>query len=229
LTEVEHHWSSTPPVEDGPGSRDESRLVDALRAGDEEAFVGVVRLHGPTMLRIARLYASSSAVAEEVVQETWLAVLAGIERFEGRSSFKTWLFRILTNQAKTRAAGEGRSVSFAALSDEEVGATEVSVEAARFHEPGERWAHHWTSSPERWSERPEASLLSHEALAVVEQAVALLPPAQRAVVSLRDIAGWDADEVCEVLGLTATNQRVLLHRARTKVRKALERQLASSS
>ena len=215
-------------VGDRSPSAEERRLVEALRARDEDAFVQLVRLHGPTMLRIARLYASSTAVAEEVVQETWLAVLPGIDGFEGRSSFKTWLFRILTNRAKTRAATEGRSVLFTALSDDELADAEPSVEGGRFHGAAERWADHWTSSPERWSERPEASLLSHETIAIIQQATASLPPAQRIVVTLRDIVGWDADEVCEVLGITATNQRVLLHRGRTKVRRVLERHLASS-
>jgi RNA polymerase sigma-70 factor, ECF subfamily len=201
--------------------------VEALRAGDEEAFVQLVHLHGPTMLRVARLYVSTDAVAEEVLQETWLAVLTGIGRFEHRSSLKTWLFRILTNKAQTRAAKEGRSIPFATLS-KELGAAEVSVEADRFRGAGERFADHWTSSPERWTELPEASVLTHETIEIVERAAASLPPAQRAVVTLRDIVGWDAHEVCEVLGITATNQRVLLHRARTKVRKALEQHLVSA-
>ena len=224
---MEHHSPSSAPVGRRPASAEERRLVEALCAGDEEAFVQLVRLHGPTMLRVARLYVSSEAVAEEVVQETWLAVLTGIDGFEGRSSLKTWLFRILTNKAQTRAAKEGRSVPFTTLS-EELDAAELSVEADRFRVAGERFADHWTSSPERWSELPEASLLTHETIAIAERAAASLPPAQRAVVTLRDMVGWDADEVCEVLGITATNQRVLLHRARTKVRKALERHLAPS-
>jgi RNA polymerase sigma-70 factor (ECF subfamily) len=225
---VEYRSRSTVSVGDRSPSAEERRFVEALRAGDEDAFVQLVRLHGPTMLRIARLYASSAAVAEEVVQETWLAVLTGIGGFEGRSSFKTWLFRILTNRAKTRAATEGRSVSFTALSDDELTDAEPSVEADRFRGAAERWADHWTSSPERWSELPEPSLLSHETIAIVQQAAASLPPAQQMVVTLRDIVGWDADEVCEVLGITATNQRVLLHRGRTKVRKLLERHLSPS-
>jgi RNA polymerase sigma-70 factor (ECF subfamily) len=228
---------TSPEVEDESGSAapraslaraEETRLVEALRAGDEEAFVRLVRLHEPTMLRVARLYTSSRAIAEEVVQETWLGVLTGIGRFEGRSSFRTWLFRILVNKAKTRAVAERRSVSFAALSEAEVGAPELSVEADRFRAAGERWAHHWTSSPERWAELPEVSLLSQETIATVEQAAALLPAAQRAVVILRDVVGCDAHEVCDIVGTTATNQRVLLHRARTKVRSALEQRLASS-
>jgi RNA polymerase sigma-70 factor (ECF subfamily) len=206
----------------------ESQLVEALRAGDEDAFVELIRRHGGSMLRVARLYVSSRAVAEDVVQETWLAVLTGIDRFEGRSSFKTWLFQILTNRAQTRAAKERRSVPFSALIDEELAAEEPSVEADRFRGQGERFAWHWTSSPQRWAELPEARLLAHETISIVEQAAASLPPAQRAVVTLRDIVGWDADEVCQVLGISAANQRVLLHRARTKVRKALERHLEAA-
>jgi len=225
---MEDESSSSDPVENPPTSADETQLVEALRAGDEEAFVTLVRLHGPAMLRVARLYVSSRAVAEEVVQETWLGALTGIGRFEGRSTFKWWLFRILVNRARRRAVVEGRSVPFAALSEEEVGAAGFSVEADRFRGAGERWAHHWTSSPERWTELPEESLLSHETVSIVERAAESLPPAQRAVVTLRDVMGWDSDEVCEVLGITAANQRVLLHRARAKVRKALERHLESS-
>jgi RNA polymerase sigma-70 factor (ECF subfamily) len=180
------------------------------------------------MHRIARLYVSSIAVAEEVVQETWLAVLTGIGGFEGRSSFRWWLFRILTNRAQTRATKEGRSVPFSALSHEEVGIHEPPVGDDRFHGPGQRWANYWTSSPQRWTELPEASLLSRETITVVEGAVGALPPVQRAVVTLRDIVRWDADEVCDVLDITAVNQRVLLHRARAKVRTALEHHLASS-
>jgi RNA polymerase sigma-70 factor (ECF subfamily) len=225
--EVGGRSASTARVEGRQSSAAESGLVEALRGGDEEAYVQLVRLHGPSMLRIARLYTSSRAIAEEVVQETWLGVLIGIGRFEGRSSLRTWLFRILVNKAKTRATSERRSVSFAELSEDEVAAPELSVEADRFRAAGERWAHHWTSSPERWAEHPEARVLSQETIATVEQAAASLPPAQRAVVILRDVVGCDAHEVCGVLGITATNQRVLLHRARTKVRKALEQRFTS--
>jgi RNA polymerase sigma-70 factor, ECF subfamily len=225
---MENDSRSTGEVESRPANEDEERLVEALRGGDEAALVKLVRLHGSTMLRVARLYVSSDAVAEEVVQETWLAVLTGIDRFEGRSSFRWWLFRILANRARTRAMAEGRTVPFAALTDRELAAAEHSVEADRFRGAGERFAHHWTSSPERWAELPEERLLSHETVAVVERAAAALPPAQRAVITLRDIVGWDADEVCDQLGITAANQRVLLHRARAKVRRALARHLAPS-
>src|ERR671918_130828 len=137
---MERHSPSTPPVEIPPASAEEGRLVEALRGRDEEAFVQLLRAYGPTMLRVAQLYVSSRAVAEEVVQETWLAVLTGIGRFEGRSSFKTWLFRILKNRAQTSAASEGRSDPFAALGDEELGVAEVSVLADRFRRAGERFA-----------------------------------------------------------------------------------------
>jgi RNA polymerase sigma-70 factor (ECF subfamily) len=223
---MEHRSPPTAPVESRPDSLEELRLVEALRAGDENIFVELVRLHGPAMVRVARIYVSSRAVAEEVVQETWLAVLTGIGSFEGRSSFKGWLFGILANKARTRAAKEGRSLPFSALGDE-LGA-EASVEPDRFRGAGERFGHHWTSSPERWPELPEASLLSRETIAIVEEAVATLPPAQRAVVALRDIVGWDARETCEVLEISTANQRVLLHRGRTKVRKALEQHFGSA-
>jgi RNA polymerase sigma-70 factor (ECF subfamily) len=219
---------SAAQVESQAAGADERRIVEAISAGDEEAFVQLVHLYGATMLRVAQLYVTSRAVAEEVVQEAWLGVLVGIERFEGRSSLKTWLFRILANRAQSRAAAEGRSVPFSALSDEEVAAAELSVDRARFHGPGARWADHWTSSPKRWSELPEESALLRETVEVVERTVASLPPAQRAVVTLRDLVGWSADEVCELLEISAANQRVLLHRGRTKVRQALERHLASS-
>lgn len=223
---MERRSPPTAPVESRPDSLEERRLVEALRAGDERIFVELVRLHGAAMLRVARLYVSSRSVAEEVVQETWLAVLTGIGGFEGRSSFRAWLFRILTNRAQTRAVKEGRSVPFSSLSDE-LG-PEASVEPDRFRGAGERFGHHWISSPELWPELPEASLLSRETIEIVEHAVASLPPAQRAVVALRDIVGWDARETCAALDLTPANQRVLLHRGRSKVRTALEQHFAST-
>lgn len=138
------------------------------------------------------------------MQETWLAMLTGLEGFEGRSSFRTWLFRILRNRAQTSGVKEGRSVPFSALSDEEIGAVEPPVPAERFRGEDERFAHHWSSSPERWAEIPEASLLWQETTTIVEQAVALLPPAQRAVITLRDVVGLDAGEACELLGISDT-------------------------
>jgi RNA polymerase sigma-70 factor (ECF subfamily) len=204
-------------------SRDEAHLVEQLRAGDEAAFVELVRRYGALMLRVARIYVRDRAVAEEVVQEAWLGVLTGIGRFEGRAAFKTWLFRILTNTAKTRAEREGRSVPFSSLAVAELEDGEPSVDPDRFFSPGERWAGYWSSSPRRFDELPEGRLLSSETFAAAQAAIEALPAAQRAVITMRDVAGFASEDVCESLGLTEGNQRVLLHRARSKVRRALER------
>jgi RNA polymerase sigma-70 factor, ECF subfamily len=204
----------------------DTALVRALREGDEAVFASLVHELGPSLLRVARLYVSTTAVAEEVVQEAWLGLLNGLDRFEGRSSLKTWLFRILVNRAKTRGEREGRSVPFASLTVE-VGGDEPVVEAARFSSGG-RWAGHWSSSPLRFDDLPEERLLAAETRFVVEQALAELPPSQRTVVSLRDVEGWSAEEVRNVLDLSETNQRVLLHRGRSRVRQALERYLNES-
>jgi RNA polymerase sigma-70 factor (ECF subfamily) len=199
---------------------DDAALLAALRAGDERAFEELLEKYGPSMLRIARLYVPSRAVAEEVVQETWLAVLTGIERFEGRSTLKTWLFRILTNKAKTRGQREGRTLPFSAFAaDGDEADTAVGVE--RFARDG-----HWNSPPRGM---PEERLLAAEARRRIEAAIADLPPNQRAVVTLRDVEGLSAEEACNVLGVSETNQRVLLHRARSKVRAAFERYLEETS
>ena len=203
-------------------------LVEALRSGDEQAFVRLVREYGPQMLRVAMLDVRSGAVAEEVVQETWVGVLNGIGRFEGRSSFKTWLFRILTNTAKTRGEREGRSVAFSALAGDELGEDERAVEPEHFLPAGDRWANHWASSPQRFDDLPEEKLLSEETLAVAQAAIDLLPDVQRAVITMRDVTGFSSEEVCDELGLSEVNQRVLLHPARTKVRSALERHFSES-
>lgn len=207
---------------EAPASPDELRLVAALRAGDEAAFMEVVSRYGASMLRVARLYVQTRAVAEEVVQEAWLGVLAGIDRFEGRSSFKTWLFRILTNTAKTRAERERRSVPFSSLAAAELDHAEPSVEPDRFLPQGERWASYWASTPRRFDELPESRLLSGETVGIAQAAIEELPEVQRAVITMRDVAGFSSEDVCEALELSEGNQRVLLHRARTKVRRALE-------
>jgi RNA polymerase sigma-70 factor, ECF subfamily len=207
-------------------SVDDSRLVEALRDRDERAFEQLTREYNASLLRVAQIYVTSRAVAEEVVQETWLGVLKGIERFEARSSLKTWIFRILTNIAKTRAQREGRTLPFSAL--ERPGAVpEPAVDPERFLPPEhERWPGHWSAKPEPW---PEDRLLAAEARTVVEEAIEGLPPAQRAVISLRDIEGWSSEETCNALGVTETNQRVLLHRARSKVRRALENYVSEAA
>jgi RNA polymerase sigma-70 factor, ECF subfamily len=198
---------------------DESKLVAALRAGDEQAFMELVDRYGPSMLRLARTFVSSRAIAEEVVQETWLGVLKGIGRFEGRSSLKTWIFRILANVARTKGERESRSLPFSSF--EAAGSDEPAVDPSRFDAGGA-----WSSPPASWEDVPEDRLLSQEALGSIDAAIAMLPPAQRTVITLRDVNGWSSDEVCNVLDISETNQRVLLHRARAKVRRALEAQLS---
>lgn len=204
---------------------DESQLVDALRRRDEAAFVQLVQRYQGALLRLALVYAGSRAVAEEIVQDAWLGVIQGIERFEGRSSFRTWLFHILVNRARTRAEREGRTVPFSALGDAATaGPGEPAVAPDRFLGPGHpQWPSHWAVPPKAWGGSPEEQLLTRETLDLVERAIAALPPAQREVITLRDVEGWTADEVCNVLGISETNQRVLLHRARSRVRGALER------
>ena len=198
-------------------------LLEGLRAGDEAAFTELVDRYSSSMLRVARMYVPSQAVAEEVVQETWLGVLTGLERFEGRSSLKTWLFRILVNRARTRGERERRTVPFATLAGREAEGDEPAVGPERFLPADhDRWPHHWASPPERWDESPERSLQSAETLRVVRDAIERLPPMQRLVISLRDLEGWDSEEVRNALDISETNQRVLLHRARSKVRTALE-------
>jgi RNA polymerase sigma-70 factor (ECF subfamily) len=191
-------------------------LVQALRAGDESAFTALVQELGPGMLRLARLYVSSAALAEEVVQETWVGVLRGIDRFEGRSSLRTWIFRILTNTAKTRGVREGRSVPFSSLA----GADEPAVDPDRFLGADTRFPGHWAAPPEPWEGGER--VIARETLDVIERAIAKLPPAQAIVITMRDVEGFDADEVRNALDISETNQRVLLHRARAKVRRALE-------
>jgi RNA polymerase sigma-70 factor, ECF subfamily len=192
-------------------SPEDASLVEGLRAGDEAAFRALMREYGGAMLRVAQMYVSSRAVAEDVVQDAWIGVLRGIEGFEGRSSLKTWLFRIVANTAKTRGVREARSIPFTSLGDD----SEGGVDPDRFLGSGERFPGHWAVPP-------EGRVLAAEAMGVIERAIDALPPAQRAVITLRDIQGLSSEEVRNALDLTETNQRVLLHRARSKVRSALE-------
>ena len=201
---------------------DEGQVVAALKAGDEDVFARLVAEYHSSLLRVARIYVPSQAVAEEVVQETWLGVLNGIDRFEGRSSLKTWIFRILTNVAKTRGERESRSVPFSALGDV---SDEPAVDPDHFFPPGHASSGAWAAPPRPWEDVPEERLLSMETQAAIARAIETLPPTQQTVITLRDVKGWEPDEVCNVLGITETNQRVLLHRARSKVRRALEQYL----
>lgn len=199
----------------------EAELVQALRRGEQAAFAQLVDMLGRSMLRVASLYVRDRAVAEEVVQDAWVAVLRGIDRFEGRSSLRTWIFSILVNTAKTRGVRESRTVPFAAL-DDNPDAEHRSVPEDRFQAAGSAWPGHWASGPAQW-DAPLDRLLSREARDVITRAIDQLPEMQRRVVTLRDVEGWSSEEVCNVLEISETNQRVLLHRARSRLREAIDR------
>jgi len=204
--------SSDPAVSDDP------RTLAALRAGDEKAFLVIVQRLHPSMLRVASAFVSSRAVAEEVVQETWLGVLKGLAQFEGRSSLRRWIFGILANCARSRGVREARSVPLSSLGREEDEGP--AVDPSRFRPPDDsHWPGHWSAPPVPWAEE---QLLRREAVEAAERAVEALPASQRAVITLRDVEGCDSKEVCQTLGISEANQRVLLHRARSKVRAALE-------
>ncbi|HEX5497665.1 MAG TPA: sigma-70 family RNA polymerase sigma factor [Thermomicrobiales bacterium] len=208
-----------------PAFADEHALVGRLRARDEEAFRALLDGRHAALVRLAGAYVADRDVAEDVAQETWIAVLQGIDRFEGRSSLTTWIFGILINQARRRGRREGRSIPFSALAAAELDDGEPLLPAARFLPAGHRWAGHWASPPRSWDDAPEERLLGREAESQIAAAIDALPPAQRLVIAMRDVHGCSAGEVCGALGLTDANQRVLLHRARTKVRRALARYL----
>jgi len=180
----------------------DDELVPRLRAGDGAAFRDVVTCYHPVMVRVAETYVPSRAVAEEVAQDTWIAVMRGLDGFEGRSSLKTWMFRILSNQARTRGERERRTVPVSSLATELE--DQPSVPADRFTRRG-----HWAQPPERWSDQPEARLLSRATFDLVAQTVQLLPENQRRVLVLRDIEGWTSEEVRDLLDLSEVNQRVL--------------------
>jgi RNA polymerase sigma-70 factor, ECF subfamily len=224
---------ATMPSPDGePGAAGDdtaladARLLAALRAGDEAAFLQMVDRYHASLLRLALMYVSNRQVAEEVVQETWLAVLLGLKQFEGRSALKTWIVRILLNKAKTRAQREGRSVPFSSLPALDLESDEPSVEPERFYSADHpQWPGNWAAPPHTWESVPEQRLLARETRRRLREAIAALPAQQQEVILLRDIEGWTAAEVCNTLALSETNQRVLLHRARSKVRRALERYL----
>ncbi|HEX8275802.1 MAG TPA: sigma-70 family RNA polymerase sigma factor [Longimicrobiaceae bacterium] len=211
--------SSLPPPEP---SAEELLLARALRHRDEAAFDGALdRLHSP-MLRLAQVFVRSREDAEEVVQDTWLAALSGIERFQGRSSLKTWLFRILVNRARTRGKREARTVAFSALAASGEGGTGEPRDDAQLGEiPRAGTELFLSEDAHRTRNGPEDELLAAELRAQIESAVGGLPTRQREVVTLRDLEGWSAEEVCELLGLSEANQRVLLHRARVRVRDAI--------
>lgn len=201
--------------------------LEALRTGDQDALRGLVEQHQSVLLRLAMTYTPNRAIAEEAVQETWLAALRGLHGFEGRASLRTWLVRILLNTARRRAGIETRTVPFSGLPPSRP-EEESAVDPARFFREGPN-AGHWTSIPDDWTHVPETRLLSDETQQVVNRAVDRLPASQREVITLRDLEGWSAAEVTQALGITDGNQRVLLHRARAKVRKALEDYLSTTT
>jgi len=177
------------------------------------------------MLRLASVHLSR-AVAEDVVQDSWVGVLRGVDRFEGRSTVKTWIFSILMNRVKTQVYREGRTVPFSALADP-MTESEPAVDPSRFRGADDpEWPHWWATPPKRWGDSPEAQLLSKEGRAQIQRAIERLPTSQREVITLCDVEGWASAEVCELLQITPNNQRVLLHRARSKVRRALEQYFA---
>jgi RNA polymerase sigma-70 factor (ECF subfamily) len=215
--------SSTQPV----APADDAAMVEALRAGDEDAFVGLIRAHHSVVLGVAMTYVSSRAVAEEVVQETWLGVLNGLDRFQGRPSLKTWIFKIASNIARARALREGRCRPFSSLVSADA-RTAPSVDPDRFFPADHpRFPGRWARAPLAW-QIPEERLLERETRNVIRETVERLPAPQRLVITLRDIEGWSADEACRALELTEGDQRVLLHRARCTVRAALERHLSAA-
>ena len=191
----------------------ERALVERLRAGDERAFEALVARHDAALRRVARTFVRTPSAADDVVQETWLAVIRGLDGFEGRSSLKTWIFTILANRARTLAKRDARSVPFSAIEDE----AQPAVDPAAFAADGR-----WTSAPPRLDHDPETRLLGAELRERLLEAVEALPPTQRAVITLRDLLGMPARDVCDLLDLTEGNQRVLLHRARSRVRTTLQ-------
>jgi RNA polymerase sigma-70 factor (ECF subfamily) len=206
-----------------PGSDD---LLDLLRLGNEQAFLTLVQRYHGSMLRVALTFVSSRAVAEEVTQEAWVGVLDGLANFEGRSSLKSWIFRILTNCAKTRGQRERRTVPLSSLGPDGEGG-EPSVSAERFLDDAHsRWAGHWAVPPQQWQ---DGRLLAKETIDVIARAVAELPDVQRQVITLRDVEELTAEETCALLNLSEANQRVLLHRARSRVRASIESYMTSGA
>lgn len=201
-----------------PQDEGDRGLVDALLGGDQDTFVRIVDAWSPGMLRLARCYVSTDSAAEDVVQEAWLGALRGLANFEGRSRLRTWVLRIVANIAKSWGQREYRAIPFTSASPP----TAPTVEPSRFQPPGAPGAGGWRTPPQPWPSLPEDEILTIEARQVLRQAMADLPEGQRAVIELRDLDGYEASEVCEALGLTPGNQRVLLHRARASVRASVE-------
>jgi len=212
-SEIDRAGSSVPS--------DDRRVIEALRRGDEHAFLALVNKHHAAMLRVASAYVSSRAVAEEVVQEAWLGILKGLASFEGRSSLRSWIFGILANCARSRGVREARTTPFSSFADPEE--DELAVDPSRFlGSDHPRWPGHWAAPPEQWADE---KVLAKQTVRFIGEEIEKLPPAQRQVVTLRDVEGWNSAEICAALGISEGNERVLLHRARSRIRAALERRL----
>jgi len=211
-----------------PLPADEQGLLEALLRGDEAAFVHLVERYHSSFVRLARAYVGE-VIAEEVAQEAWLGILRGLHQFAGRASLKTWMYRILINGAKRRALRERQSLPFSAVWETTSEPFEPAVGADRFRGPGDAWPGGWVSCPQSWGEAPEERLLSKEVRNQIERAIDGLPPSQRSVVLLRDVQGLSAAEVCAALQVSEANQRVLLHRGRSRVRRVLEAYLGRPS
>ncbi|GHO88380.1 RNA polymerase sigma factor [Dictyobacter formicarum] len=209
-----------------PSCNDDSRVINMLRSGDEAVFMSLVSFYTNTMVNRAMNYVTARTVAEEVVQETWLAVFEGINCFKGHSSLKTWIFRILTNIAKTRARRERRSIPFSQLVDYGRDSVGPVVDADCGLETEQLAPHQWASFSTNWEGIPETCLLSRERCTCIEDAIKALVPSQRVIIILRDIEGCTPEETCHKLGISEGNQRVLLHRARARVRQMLEHYFA---
>ncbi|MGY1808662.1 RNA polymerase sigma factor [Blastococcus sp. SYSU D00669] len=206
------------------GSAAQEQLLERLRAGDRAAFAELVDAWTPVLLRVALMHVSTRASAEEVVQDTWLAVIRQLDRFEGRSSLRTWVFRILENRARSRGAQEARSVPWSTAFPDGEGDDGPAVDRARFRGPDDRWPRHWTDAglPVAWQPPPEDAAVAAEIRSELRVALDELPERQRVVVELRDVHGLTAEEVCERLALSPGNQRILLHRGRSRLRARLE-------
>jgi RNA polymerase sigma-70 factor (ECF subfamily) len=218
---VEHSAFLEPALSRTPGTDEEHELIVRLRRGDEGAFDDLVNKHHSALIRMSMGYVRDREVAEEVVQDTWMAVIEGLHRFEGRSSLRTWIFGIMIHKAKDRGVREKRHMNFSAFEsvDDE---SEEPVDPARFHQTGE-WAGHWAVPPQPWDDQtPERLLASQQAVNAMQRAIEVLPPPLKAVLMLRDVEGVEAKEVCEILKITETNLYVRLHRARERVRQAVE-------
>jgi len=212
-SEIDRAGSSVPS--------DDRRVIEALRRGDEHAFLALVNKHHAAMLRVASAYVSNRAVAEEVVQEAWLGILKGLASFEGRSSLRSWIFGILANCARSRGVREARTTPFSSFADPEE--DELAVDPSRFlGSDHPRWPGHWAAPPEQWADE---KVLAKQTVRFIGEEIEKLPPAQRQVVTLRDVEGWNSAEICAALGISEGNERVLLHRARSRIRAALERRL----